>query len=53
MNIQESLAMLFELEKVRVLVGVFVSSTIIGVAGLIYIGKTGYDRVSKRRKGRK
>ena len=53
MNMSESLAMLFEIEKVRILVSVFIVIVTIGVAGLIYIGKTGFDRVNKRRKGRK
>ncbi len=53
MNISESLAMLFELEKAKLLVGIFVAITTFGIAGVIYIGKVGFDKVNERRKGRK
>ena len=39
MNMSESLAMLFEIEKARILVSVFIAIVTIGVAGLMYIGK--------------
>ena len=53
MNISESLAMLFELEKARILVSVFIAIVIIGIVGVIYVGKTGFDKINERRKGRK
>lgn len=53
MNISESLAILFEIEKARILISVFIAIVTIGIAGVIYIGKAGFDRVNARRKGRK